>query len=301
MSAASTLEVKHANVRYHDACARDYDHKWGIDFGDAARARVVAKLEKALGHSAGRFESALEIGAGTGYFTLNLLRAQTIGKAVATDISPNMLDILEQRAQQLGLTVTTQACDAEHLPFADDSFDLVFGHAVLHHLPDIDAAMREIVRVLRPGGRIAFCGEPSRAGHGLAAIPKRAARLIAPTWRRLIAAAPASSEPDGDRSLERLVDVHTFTGPQMRAICERAGLAQVTLCGEELLANLFGWLNRSLEATARDEEIPWAWRLYAYHGYLALARLDSALFERRLPATLFYNLLVSARLSERCG
>ena len=72
-------------------------------------------------------------------------------------------------------TSTTRAADAEALPFEDESFDLVFGHAVLHHLPDLDQAFREFHRVLAPGGRVVFAGEPSRYGDRIAAVPKRAA------------------------------------------------------------------------------------------------------------------------------
>ena len=65
--------------------------------------------------------------------------------------------------------------------------------------------------------------------------------------------------------------------------------------GEELLANWFGWMNRTLEATAEPEGVPWLWRQYAYRGYLTLQALDRAVLERRLPAAIFYNLLISAR------
>ena len=44
--------------------------------------------------------------------------------------------------------------------------------------------------------------------------------------------------------------------------------------GEELLANWFGWTNRTLEATAEPDDVPWAWRQYAYRGYLVLQQLD---------------------------
>jgi hypothetical protein len=50
-----------------------------------------------------------------------------------------------------------------------------------------------------------------------------------------------------------------------------------------------------LEASARPEDVPWAWRQYAYRGYIALQRVDRALLEPRLPAGLFYNLLLAAR------
>jgi hypothetical protein len=75
----------------------------------------------------------------------------------------------------------------------------------------------------------------------------------------------------------------------------RAGFTQVSVRGEELVANLFGWFNRALEATADPAGVPMFWRQYAYHGYLMLQRLDERVLEPRLPASIFYNLLLTAR------
>ena len=181
-------EILRANVRYHDLAASHYDTKWGINYGALGQAQVTGKLRKALGHEPRGFGRALEIGAGTGYFTLNLLRAGVIEEAVATDVSPGMLGALERSARELGAPVETAACEASELPFEDRSFDLVFGHAVLHHLPDLDAAFREFRRVLRPGGVLAFCGEPSHYGDRIASVPKRGAWALSPVWRALLGA-----------------------------------------------------------------------------------------------------------------
>jgi len=291
--------IREANVRYHDLAAEHYDSKWGIGYDDVGQAQVAGKLAKALGPlpSSG-FDRALEIGAGTGYFTLNLLRAGVIRSAVASDISPGMLRALSVSAGELGLTVETVACEASALPFEDDSFDLVFGHAVLHHLPDLAAAFREFRRVLRPGGVVAFCGEPSRYGDRISSVPKRGARAVAPLWRALIRARSRNGNggapAEADR-LEQVVDVHAFTPGDLSGFVHAAGFEHVRVRGEELAASLFGWANRTLEATAEPSEVPWAWRVYAYRGYLLLQRLDRSLLEPRLPAALFYNLLVSAR------
>ena len=154
--------IRDANVRYHDLAAEHYDSKWGIGYDEVGQAQVAGKLRKAIGTlPGGGFDRALEIGAGTGYFTLNLMRAGVIREAVATDISPGMLRKLERSAAELELPVETAACEASELPFEDDSFELVFGHAVLHHLPDLDAAFREFRRVLRPGGVVEEIGRAS--------------------------------------------------------------------------------------------------------------------------------------------
>jgi ubiquinone/menaquinone biosynthesis C-methylase UbiE len=299
MPSASADAIRHANVRYHDLASPHYDAKWGITYDEVGQAQVLGKLRKALGHEPRHYRRALEIGAGTGYFTLNLLRAGVIEEAVATDISPGMLATLRRSARELGERVETAAVEATELPFADGEFDLVFGHAVLHHLPDLDAAFREFQRVLRPGGVLAFCGEPSRHGDRIAALPKRGATAVAPLWRALMGAA-ARQNGNGKGSeedrLEPLVDVHAFTPAELASRTRGAGFDAVRVSGEELAASLFGWVNRTLEASADPDDVPWAWRVYAHRGYLALQSLDRSLLEPRLPPALFYNLLLSARV-----
>src|SRR5579872_3773216 len=239
--------IRDVNTRYHDVAAARYDEKWGIDFGATGQGQVLGKLAKLLGPgSAQRFESALEVGAGTGYFSLNMMRAGLIEELTCTDISSGMLDVLHSNAERLGLDgVSGVQADAESLPFADDSFDLVLGHAVLHHLPDLDRAFSEFHRVLRPGGRIAFAGEPSRTGDRLAAIPKRGAHALAPVWRTLLGASPAppvvesggDSEEAHDHGLERLVDIHAFAPADLSRLARRAGFVDVQVRGEELVSN----------------------------------------------------------------
>jgi ubiquinone/menaquinone biosynthesis C-methylase UbiE len=300
MTATATAEqIRDVNERYHDGAAAGYDAKWGIDFGEIGRAQVRNKLRKALGAKPPVFERALEIGSGTGYFTLNLMQDGVILDAVCSDISSGMLDALTGNAQRLGLDVETRVTDAERLPFGDASFDLVLGHAVLHHLPDLVQAFSEFRRVLRPGGLIVFAGEPSRLGDRMASVPKRGARAVAPVWRRLLRAGPARpGHSDGgaqNHHLEPYVDVHAFVPRDLAGFARGAGFVDIRVRGEELLANWFGWTNRVLEATADPADIPWGWRQYAYRGYIALQALDGALLEGRLPAAVFYNLMLVAR------
>jgi SAM-dependent methyltransferase len=294
---ASAEQIRNVNARYHDGAAAGYDAKWGIDYGEIGRGQVLGKVRKALGDLRA-FDRSLEIGAGTGYFSLNMLQAGVVSDAVCTDISPGMLDALQANARRLELDVTTVTCDAEELPFEDASFDLVFGHAVLHHLPNLERAFGEFRRVLRPGGRLFFAGEPSRYGDRIADVPKRAATYVAPLWRRVMRAGPAAvGHSDGgeeNHELEAFVDVHAFTPDQLARTARDAGLGDVRVRGEELLANWFGWANRALEATANPAEVPWAWKVYAFRGYLALQEVDRRLLEPRLPPAIFYNLIVAA-------
>jgi ubiquinone/menaquinone biosynthesis C-methylase UbiE len=303
----SADEIRDVNTRYHDVAADSYDSKWGIDFGEIGQGQVLGKLRKLLGSELDRgYDRSLEIGAGTGYFSLNLLQAGVVSEATCTDISPGMVTTLARNAQRLGLQVKTARADAESLPFSDESFDLVLGHAVLHHLPNLRRAFSEFHRVLRPGGRIVFAGEPSRLGDRIASVPKRGANVLAPAWRRLLRARPAAGQMGNgsghngasgrnDHDLERFVDIHAFEPGDLSRYARRAGFSDVRVRGEELTANWFGWFNRALEASAEPQDVPMLWRRYAFHGYLALQRVDERLLEPMLPPAIFYNLLLTAQ------
>jgi ubiquinone/menaquinone biosynthesis C-methylase UbiE len=307
MGSSSTTEldpkrIREVNIRYHDAAAATYDAKWGIDYGEIGSRQVMMKLSKAIGRQPRRFARSLEIGAGTGYFSINLLRGNVIARATATDISSGMLQRLAATADELGLEIETVQADAEALPFEDRSFDLVFGHAVLHHLPNLDVALSEFARVLRPGGMLVFMGEPSSYGDAIAALPKRFGELARPLWRRAVRArniytngSEASDEAHADHALEPFVDVHTFSPSGLRDSVQSAGFEQVRLSGEELLANMYGWTMRTLEAGTEPTSVPKAWHHFAFRTYLALQWVDNHVLERRLPPEMFYNLLISAR------
>ena len=296
---ATPEHIKDVNTRYHDAAAHEYDAKWGIDFGATGQEQVRLKLSKALGGLKGRsFGDGLEIGSGTGYFSLNLLQLGVIESLTATDISPGMLKQLSGTAKALGLKAKTVETEAEQLPFEDESFDIVFGHAVLHHIPDLGKAFSEFLRVLRPGGVIAFCGEPSRYGDQLAAVPKRTGMFIAPAWRRLVQAqgrAVPEAEQSHGHALEGEVDVHAFAPADLRRLLREGGFEERRVGGEELLANAWGWGLRTVESTAEPASVSYRWRRFAFNSYIALQKVDTKLLEPRLPAELFYNLLVSGR------
>jgi ubiquinone/menaquinone biosynthesis C-methylase UbiE len=112
------------------------------------------RLRGVLAPQAG--ERILEIGPGTGYYTLDM--AEWVGPQGAVeifDLQREFLDHTMSAAEQSGLSnvVPTQG-DATDLPYEDDSFDAVVLTAVLGEIPDRAAALREIERVLRPGGRL---------------------------------------------------------------------------------------------------------------------------------------------------
>jgi ubiquinone/menaquinone biosynthesis C-methylase UbiE len=112
------------------------------------------RLREILDPAAG--ERILEVGPGTGYYTLDL--ADWVGHEGAVeifDLQQEMLDHTIRRAREKGLwNVNPTRGDAQDLPYDDDSFDAAVLVTVLGEIPDQDAALREIARVLRPGGRL---------------------------------------------------------------------------------------------------------------------------------------------------
>jgi SAM-dependent methyltransferase len=105
-----------------------------------------------LGPLAGR--RVLDYGCGHGMAAVVLARR---GAAVtAFDLSPGYLAEAQRRAAANGVSVAFVQADGERLPFADASFDRVWGNAILHHL-DLRAAAHELRRVLAPGGLAVFC------------------------------------------------------------------------------------------------------------------------------------------------
>jgi SAM-dependent methyltransferase len=97
---------------------------------------------------------ALDLGCGHGMASVVLARAGA--RVTALDVSAGYLGEARRRAEANGVAPTFIWGDAERLPFADASFDRIWGNAILHHL-DVAIAGLELLRVLRPGGIAVFC------------------------------------------------------------------------------------------------------------------------------------------------
>lgn len=93
----------------------------------------------------------LEIGCGLG--TDGVQFAKAGADYTGIDLTEAAIDLARKNFKQRGLQGTFKVADAENLDFADNSFDIVYSHGVLHHTPDTAGAVREINRVLKPGGR----------------------------------------------------------------------------------------------------------------------------------------------------
>jgi SAM-dependent methyltransferase len=101
-------------------------------------------------------ERVLEVGPGTGYYTLDVAEwVKPEGQVDILDLQQEMLDHTMRRAGERGLAnVTPTQSDATAMPYEDGTFDAAFLVTVLGEIPDQDAALRELTRVLKPGGRL---------------------------------------------------------------------------------------------------------------------------------------------------
>jgi ubiquinone/menaquinone biosynthesis C-methylase UbiE len=218
-----------------------------------------------------------------------------------TDISPGMVEAAERNAQRLGFTIEGRTADAERLPYEDGTFDIVVGHAVIHHLPDVEQAFREMLRVLKPGGRVVICGEPTRYGDFVARRLSRATwwattRITRLPFVRNRWARPQQELDESSRAaaLESVVDLHTFDPDELARTVERAGAADVRTTTEELTAAWFGWPVRTFEAAVNPDRLGWGWANFAYRTWQRLSALDRVL-ARVVPDELYYNVSVTGR------
>ncbi|HVS83649.1 MAG TPA: class I SAM-dependent methyltransferase [Pyrinomonadaceae bacterium] len=93
----------------------------------------------------------LEVGCGMGTDLLQFARGGA--KVTGVDLTPRSIEISRQHLAVYGERGDFAITDGEHLPFADESFDVVYSNGVLHHTPDTAGALREVHRVLRTGGQ----------------------------------------------------------------------------------------------------------------------------------------------------
>lgn len=299
---AARHDSKLAQVLYHDWEAENYDEKWSISYDqrcvDYARDCFDAAVPDEV-ISALPYDRALELGCGTGFFLLNLIQSGVARRGAVTDLSPGMVKVAIRNGQSLGLDIDGRVADAERIPYEDNTFDLVVGHAVLHHIPDVELALREVIRVLRPGGRFVFAGEPTSVGNGYARaladltwkVTIRAVKLPGlGAWRR-----PQSEIDDNSRAaaLEWVVDLHTFDPTDLERMATNAGAVETQTATVEFTAAMLGWPMRTFESTVPPGKLGWGWARFAFNGWKALSWVDANVLRHLVPKGWFYNVMVT--------
>ena len=154
MSDEATKDAVRAHWEQDPCGAKLADHEQGTAefFADVERTRnelepfipAFAEFERWRG------KDMLEVGVGLGSDFIRFVRAGAVAHGV--DLTQAAVELVERRLALEHLSADVRVGDAESLPFADESFDLVYSWGVLHHTPDTRGALEEVRRVLRPGG-----------------------------------------------------------------------------------------------------------------------------------------------------
>ncbi|WP_077099020.1 class I SAM-dependent methyltransferase [Mycobacterium terramassiliense] len=299
---AARHDSKLAQVLYHDWEAETYDEKWSISYDQRCIDYARDCFDSILPTDAISelpYDRALELGCGTGFFLLNLIQSGVARRGSVTDLSPGMVKVATRNGQALGLDIDGRVADAEGIPYEDNTFDLVVGHAVLHHIPDVELSLREAIRVLRPGGRFVFAGEPTTVGDGYARtlstltwrIVTNATRLPGlGGWRRPQAELDESSRA---AALEALVDLHTFAPQDLERMATSAGAVEVHTATVEFTAAMLGWPLRTFECAVPPGRLGWGWAKFAFTGWKALSWVDANVSRHVVPKGWFYNVMVT--------
>ncbi|MCU1645357.1 MAG: Malonyl-[acyl-carrier protein] O-methyltransferase [Nocardia sp.] len=296
---AAYSDNKLAQVLYHDWEAETYDDKWSISYDERCIEYARGRFDAVVPDAQLPYERALELGCGTGFFLLNLMQGGVAERGSVTDLSPGMVKVATRNGQNLGLDVDGRVADAETIPYEDDTFDLVVGHAVLHHIPDVELALKECLRVLKPGGRFVFAGEPTtigniyarRLGQATWKVTTEITKLpFLSDWRR-----PQSELDESSRAaaLEAVVDLHTFDPSELESMARSAGAVEVKAETEEFAAALWGWPVRTFEAAVPEEKLTVRYRMAQYKAWLGLSWLDEKVMRHVVPRQFFYNAMIT--------
>jgi ubiquinone/menaquinone biosynthesis C-methylase UbiE len=225
IAGVDTAEAVRVNRVFHDHECAYYDERFAIVQDRRSARLALSEVRRLLGRPLRAGEVVLDPGCGTGWQAAGLRRAAPDVVVIGVDLSAGMLD----RARAAGAWPLLQA-DAGRLPLAAGSVDLVVSRGVLHHLPDVPAALAEWRRVLRPGGAVVVASEPTPA------VERHAAPLV----RALLAALrrPLTAEEDFWEVASMAANLHVFTPDALARAARAAGFAEASLTTADLLSTL---------------------------------------------------------------
>lgn len=209
-------EIAH-NIHAHDAVVRRYERRHGEIFNPVEQRRLAEALTRAKNAIQTGVEPgvALDAGCGSGNLTAHLL---PLGfTVIAADVSPKFLDLVQERFQQTGRLSTVRLNGRDLMNLQDDSVDFAGVYSVLHHVPDYLGLVREMMRVIKPGGviyldheRAAQFWQPTESYREFVKLAKRPRRrdwreYLVPRnyWNKLRQLFNPRFEPEGD--------IHVFT------------------------------------------------------------------------------------------
>lgn len=127
--------------------------------------RAMADLDRLIPQRLPRYEVIVDVGCGSGYSLPKLAQRFRPAELVGVDIDPAMLQAARQEAERAGIRPRLIEASSASMPLADASADMLFCHQTFHHLVEQEAALREFMRVLKPGGILLFAESTRRYIH----------------------------------------------------------------------------------------------------------------------------------------
>lgn len=218
------MDAKELNALVHDREAAFYDDRFLIAFDD----RVGRDVRRDLGSLIGdvRARRALDLACGTGYAAIGLAVAGLAEEVHASDLSAKMLERCRDNAHAVDVPIRIALADAERLPYADDAFDLVVARGALHHVPSPETMLREVRRVLEPGGVAVVLAEPTAPGEKQVAAVVGTAYRVVEAWRRL-RRRPKDLEHEQWEMASMAANLHTFAPGDVERLARDAGFTEV--------------------------------------------------------------------------
>lgn len=147
-------EILAKERKFHDIWAStiDVDGIRVVDYFESCTAPENRFILKQMGDLTDKY--LLDLGCGAGENSVYF--AKKGARCVATDYAPGMVDVAVKLAEKNGVQIEGKVMDAMALEFPDNTFDFVYASNLLHHLPNPKLAIREMHRVLKPGGKACF-------------------------------------------------------------------------------------------------------------------------------------------------
>jgi SAM-dependent methyltransferase len=280
-------EITDSNIVFHDEFdAEIYDWKWGKQYGIEETQRMLDEYRVYMGGELGRVGRYLDIGCGTGTAVVNLSLSEGIGEAHGSDISIGMLRVCRKNAQGARTRIILTQSNAETLPYRDESFDFITCHAILHHVPHPEQVVREVHRLLKPGGR-ALMFEPTRYGTELVFAVMRYTWGVPYAIReRLRGKKPIwVVEEEYVDTLDSPVDVTTFYPKELRDIVGDIPFSETRVTTYGFLSNFtkfFAHAFRNIRPIRKATDLL----------VKLLFRLDQGLLKRLVPETLYFQAVI---------
>ena len=268
------LSAVEINRVFHDHECEYYDQRFAIVHDQRSARRSLDEVESLLGGPIPEGARVLDVGCGTGWYAAGLSKSRPDLAVLGSDLSMGMLG----RAREAGASRLIQA-DATRMPMPDGALDLVVARGVLHHMPDVEAALREWHRLLKPGGALVVTSEPTPSveRHGGWLV-----RGLLPLLRR-----PLSPVEDFWEVASMAANLHVFTQAQLEELAFAAGWTDVELMTADLFSTMV--LTASYVTHGRRpglaKRLPW--RLMEDLGRL----VDSTLVSRAVPASMRHTVV----------